>query len=135
MYGLWWLVIGFAVILVIGVFLYIHFWYESDTIAFLGICMWAVSALLVFIVGFLAICLPISAKEQYNKFVGVSEMVEQIYDENGSLENAGLTMKVIEMNTWLSDARVNKEMYGNWSMYCNLDLEAIDYISLKGDEA
>lgn len=81
-----------------------------------------------------AILVPLKSKEEYNKYIETSEMVQQIYDEGHTLENVGLTQTVIELNTWLSEARANKKMYGAWSGYYNIDLDGLSYMTLKGAE-
>ena len=79
----------------------------------------------------IAIILPLQAKKEYTIYISTQEMVEEIYNENSTLENAGLTNKIIELNNWLTRARASKETYGNWSMYYNLNLNELDYIRLN----
>lgn len=133
MYALWWIVIGVSILVPIGVVLQIVFWNNYDScLGIVGLLLWSFAFAIAFIIGLVATILPIQAKEEYRKFVNTSEMVQEVYDAGQTLENAGLTAKVIELNSWLSDARVSQELYGNWSMYCNLDLDSLEYIKLNG---
>ena len=136
MYNLWYVVFALIPILIIGITLLIssNFTTSVEKEVALegsggGITVITIVALII-LIG-LAITLPLQAKQEYETYISTQEMVEEIYDEDSTLENAGLTNKIIELNNWLTKARASKEVYGNWSMYYLLDLESLDYIQLK----
>lgn len=136
MYNLWYLVFACIPILIIGVILLISSNFttsiekETTLTCSGGIITIITIAVLVILIG-IAIILPLQAKKEYTIYISTQEMVEEIYNENSTLENAGLTNKIIELNNWLTRARASKETYGNWSMYYNLNLNELDYIRLN----
>lgn len=138
MYNLWYVVFALIPILIIGIALLIasNFTLSVDKEIALegsgGFITIFTGAILVILIG-LAIFLPLHAKQEYATYISTQEMVEEIYDEDSTLENAGLTNKIIELNNWLTKARASKEVYGDWSMYYLLDLENLDYIQLKAE--
>ena len=50
----------------------------------------------------------------------------------GNLENAGINSAIIEQNKWLANAKTSVREYGVWSIYYNLGVEEMEYISLGG---
>ena len=76
---------------------------------------------------------PLCAKQEYNQYIETYTMVEYVYDEKQDFENIKLTQTILELNTWLTNARADVKAYGNWSKYSVLDLDNLKYISLKGE--
>lgn len=136
MFNLWYVCFAFIPILIIGIGLLIASNFttsiekETTLTCSGGIITIITIAMLVILIG-TAIILPLQAKKEYTTYISTQEMVEEIYNENSTLENAGLTNKIIELNNWLTRARASKETYGNWSMYYNLNLNELDYIRLN----
>ena len=133
MYNIWWLVIAFAVSL-IGCSIAIFF---VDCDYYAGWFIALIIGIIIGITGF-ATCLavsivnPLQAKKEYTEFIETQAMVEQVYngDDYNQYENAGLNNKIIELNQWLASAKSDVKIYGNWSMYCTIDLNSLDYIKL-----
>ncbi len=137
MYNLWYLVIACIPVLIVGIILWAcskrYSWLSSKgtTLEITGIITTFIAIVFLTILILLAVILPLCAKEEYTTYISTQEMVEEIYNENSTLENAGLTNKIIELNNWLTKARASKEIYGNWSMYYALNLNELDYIQLN----
>lgn len=133
MYNLWYFTIVFVVVTFVGIILWIigsKSW--SFGLEGLGMGLSLVGFVIFVMLLCLSIVLPLQAKQEYKEFVENQSMIEQIYEESNVNENIGLTQKVVELNQWLAKAKTSKDLYGNWSMYCNLNLEDLEYIKLKG---
>lgn len=123
MYGIWFIAILFAV-LSIGMIIFmiydkhnfIH--YKRNKVA----CLVALLVLMT-IVSITAIAMPIQAKKEYVKFVGMKEMLE-----NSTFDNFSTDYAILELNEWLATARADKEAKGCFSKYYYLDLEALEPI-------
>lgn len=137
MYNLWYIVIGSVPILILGIVLIIcskRSWcsYDSEyTLELSGVIIIALAITLIITFISLSICFPKMARQEYQTFINTQELVEEIYNEDSTLENAGLTNIIIDLNKWLAEAKASKEIYGNWSMYYALDLDNLEYIQLK----
>lgn len=135
MYNLWWVGIGLGVATLAFGILYFIFnsrssYYGLATLTEEFIIL--TSALFAIVLLF-AIVNPIIANKKYNGFLETKVLVEQLSAVNyDQYENAGLNAKIIELNQWLVQAKASKKQYGNWSMYCGLDIENLDYIVLGG---
>ncbi len=137
MYGMWWIAIIFGVLTLIAVIgtIFIKLYFCLDMMEIVPeIIIIMLFGLFFILFMFLSIVNTKIADQEYKEFIATSEMIEQVYKEEQTLENAGLNQKVLEMNAWLTNARADKEVWGSWSIYCYLDLNEVKYISLKGGE-
>lgn len=97
---------------------------------------WIKTLMWIFFAGTLATAfitsmLIIDTKQVYNEFIETQIMVEEVYNADfNQYENLGLNNKIIEMNEWLVNAKASKKQWGNWSYYCVVDVENLDYITL-----
>lgn len=137
MYNFWYLFFACIPILIVGIVLWVcskrYSWFSNKgtTLEMSGIVTTFIAIVFLVIFILLAVVPPLCAKQEYIEFVNTKEMVELVYEDDGSIENAGLTSKIIEVNNWLAKARASKETYGDWSMYYYLDLNELDYIQLN----
>ena len=79
-----------------------------------------------------AIMVPIEAMEEVAYWQEFKPRAEKIINSSDSYQSLGITDKVIEYNTWLAEARTSQEIWGNWSMYFNVDLSELEYIIVGG---
>lgn len=79
-----------------------------------------------------AIMVPIEAMEEVVYWQEFRPMAENIINSSDSYQSLGIADKVIEYNTWLAQARSSQEIWGNWSMYFNVDLSGLEYIIVGG---
>lgn len=104
--------------------------YDKDIPYYFWICF-AICALIVFITIMVASALTIKTKQEYNQFIETQTMVEEVYNgDYTQYENLGLNNKIIELNQWLVNAKTSKKQWGNWSYYCVVDVESLNYITL-----
>lgn len=77
----------------------------------------------------------VCTKNEYAEFIETQRLVQEVYNgDYGEYENVGLNNKIIELNQWLAQAKASKKQWGNWSPYCIVDVDSLDYIVLvKGD--
>lgn len=73
----------------------------------------------------------VSAQNQYYEFIETKEMVEYMIDPEQGLANINLTSTVDNMNSWLTNARWSQIRWGNWSRYYQLDLDSLEYITMR----
>lgn len=138
MYNLWWVVIATGAATIIFSILYCVLeskkqdWFSMSWSS-IAACFFAIASGVVCIVMIgIAIYNPLKAKNEYNEFLETKALVERVYQgDYEQYENAGANVKVIELNQWLAHAKSEKRQWGNWSMYCGLDVEHLDYIVLK----
>lgn len=135
MYGLWWIVIGSAILMIIGIILWIL---NNDCVweflFGLGVCLTVIFALVIIVLVLFAIFIPITAQQQYQEYIIQKEYVQEAYENGTEYDNIAITQTIIEMNTWLAQAKASKQTYGNWSMYYNVDIENLAPISLSRQE-
>lgn len=136
MYNLWWIVIGLGIAIIVFIILCIKLHGECSVFSDLPTVFYCITTTIgiafILVLAF-AIGNPIVAKNEYNEFLETKALVEQVYQGNyEQYENAGLNVKIIEVNQWLAKAKSQKKQWGNWSMYCNVDVENLDYIVLGG---
>ena len=81
---------------------------------------------------FLPVCifLPIKAHEEVIKYKYDYEMVQEVVLNGKDLENIKITEKILEYNNWFSEAKADKETWGNWSKYYDEDLYSLKPIVL-----
>lgn len=122
----------FAIIGGVGIFIYRKNYHEYKLTAgeIIGMSLAMLGCLLGVICLLLSIALPISAKEEYAKFVEAKTLSEQLVNNTSEYTDAGLTGKLLdcEPNEWLRGAKASKYTYGIFSSYYWLDVEDLDYI-------
>ena len=134
MFGLWWFVIVIAVI-IIGVFIF-HIIKDMVECGCLCLDDWVaawialtgailVSAILVPV----SIFVPLKGKKEYIKYLQDYQMIKEVIAEGTDYENFAINQTIIEYNSWLSNARADKETYGCWSEYVYVDLDKLNYIN------
>lgn len=104
-----------------------------------GDILWGIGAI-VFIISiiFLSLDLPIgiglNLQNQRDKdlYIEKAQMIEQVIESSGDLENAGISNAIIEYNSWLAEAKTSKARYGIWSSYYYVDISGMDYLTSKG---
>lgn len=119
----WWILeVVSLVCLLVGII-----WYIIDEYSFAGVSMMIVGGI-AFVV--LAIMIPvatISCNQQVEVFKQQKEYIETHISEN-DIEDAALTSKKIELNTWLLNNQYTKKNYGYFVLYKDeiLELTPID---------
>lgn len=130
MFGLWWIFIGLICCGVLALFINIivntlkYYFDPSDWDWGWG----ALAAAAVVALGVLlplCIFLPIKAHEKVIKYKYDYEMVQEVVLNGKDLENITITEKILEYNNWLSEAKADKETWGNWSIYYKEDLDSL----------
>lgn len=140
MYNLWWITIALGVLVLIGIFFWIFgFCYDYgrlDGLGYFGVVVTMIAGIAFITVLLMSIINPICARNEYNTFIETQVMVEEVYNgEYTDYENAGLNNTIIEVNKWLAQAKASVKQWGNWSAYCGLDLNSLEYIKLiKGEQ-
>lgn len=132
MYGVWYLVIGFGVLLVLGIVLLIinYNYLDNDC----GVCFGFGTALtLIGAIGFLfcfisVFIIPLQSKQEYLEFQIQKEQVELVIESGNDYANLAISQTIIELNTWLAEAKANKQTYGCFSNYYYIDLDNIEPI-------
>ena len=133
MYGLWWIVIISGILTTVGIVLLICG--DEDNYLCLGfgiILIILMGATFLVCLGF-SIINPICAKQEYQTFEIQKEFVQEAYENGTDADNIAITQTVIEMNTWLAEAKASKQTLGNWSAYYNIDLDSLEPITLERD--
>lgn len=141
MWNLWWIVIAIAILTIIETIFVISVKIASnrdctlcelDDFANWSCLIYIISSIGI-IMGVLMLSAQLEARRDYQEFVYTQQMVNEIYigDEYTQLENAGLNNKIIEINQWLTQAKASKKQFGNWSVYCTVDIDSLEYIKLK----
>lgn len=139
MYGLWYLVIGFVILMVIGIVLIclsIKFsdWNDVDTwYGFLGIIFIVIGGIGFLVSLFSGIFTPLNAKRKYETFINQQEYVYEAIENGEDYENIATTQIIIELNTWLAEAKASKSIYGCFSPYYYLDLDSLEPIVAHQD--
>ena len=90
----------------------------------------------ILIFGLCTLCLliplimaPLEVKKEVNTFKRYQELVEVSYSETETELNFAMNIQVIELNTWLAEARATEETYGIFSFYRN-KLDDLEYIQI-----
>ena len=79
---------------------------------------------------FVAIFIPMEAAREVTYWSEFAPMVENTMLNSDSLQDIGITEKIIEYNSWLAEARSSQEVYKNFSAYYGIDLSALEYIKI-----
>lgn len=128
MWNLWWIDIILGVLCVVAILLGIK--YNSETWGY--VC--GTLFLAVLICTTICIDKTVSVKQEYAKYQEVQTMVQEIYDSGKDYDNIGVSSKIIEVNEWLANAKASKKQWGNWSKYCTVDIDGLEYITLGGQD-
>lgn len=130
MFGLWWIFIGLICCGVLALIVNI----VADTLKYVFdpsdwdwgwaslICTTVVDLIILLP---LCIILPIKAHEKVIKYRYDYEMVQEVVLNGKDLENIKITEKILEYNNWLSEAKADKETWGNLSIYYKEDLDSL----------
>lgn len=124
----------FSIVCIIGIFIYnncgARYKYSLSVGEVVGMSLTIIGCLVGITCLLLSIFLPISAKEEYAKFVEAKTLSEQLVNNTSEYTDAGLTGKLLdcEPNEWLREAKASKYTYGIFSSYYWLDVEDLDYI-------
>lgn len=88
----------------------------------------------IFIVSIISgIAGSVSAKQEYLEFIEIKKSIELVYQSGNEYDNITISTKIIEANAWLAQAKADKQTLGCMSKYCALNLESLEYITLKGE--
>ena len=128
-----WLVV-FGVITVVSIIALILsssvFWKYgfSDWLTPLSACVMIVSL----VIGVVLLGMRVGSKQECLAFEETKSMLVSSVNNAENLENAGVTSVIVEQNKWLANAKANVREYGVWSLYYDLGVEEMEYISLGG---
>lgn len=79
----------------------------------------------------IALIAPAAAKREVRKFNIQKEYVQMAVINGEELENIAITQTIIEMNTWLADAKASLETFGTFSMYYGTGVEDLEPIVIE----
>lgn len=79
---------------------------------------------------FVAIFVPMEAAREVAYWSEFAPMVENTMLGSDSLQDIGITEKIVEYNSWLAKARSSQEIYKNFSSYYRIDLSTLEYIKI-----
>jgi hypothetical protein len=98
-----------------------------DFFRFIGIIL----LIIALFIAIFAVSVPIGSRQEVAYWENFVEMVETTLDsENNEYETIGIAGKIIEYNSWLTQARTSQEFYGIWSSYFGIDLSQLEYIKI-----
>lgn len=125
-----WLIILVVLIIIGSIATLGHFldWWDMDDnfIVFMAVIgSWLVAFILLIVIIFN----PLVIKQEINKFEQYQELVEASYSEEETELNFAMNIQVIELNTWLAEARSFEETYGIFSFYRG-KIDDLKYIEL-----
>jgi hypothetical protein len=83
-----------------------------------------------FILIFVAIFVPMEAAREVVYWSEFAPMVENTMLNSDSLQDIGITEKIVEYNSWLAEARSSQGIYKNFSSYYGIDLSTLEYIKI-----
>ena len=134
MYGMWWIFIGIILIgiIIFGITVIVNRikYGEFDTDDWFGglssLVVCSIVALCIFLP--LSILCPLDAKKEVLKYKKNYEMIQSVMENGTEYDNIAISQTLIEYNTWLSEAKADKEFWGNWSVYVYEDLDSLEYI-------
>lgn len=136
MFGLWWIFIGLiaAGVITLGINILVELIrYGKDNldpdnwgVGWMTLIATGLSALIIF----LPVCIfvPLGAKQEVMKYKKDYEMIQEVIKNGSEYNNIAISQTLIEYNTWLSSAKADKELWGNWSEYVYEDLNSLEYI-------
>ena len=125
-----WLII-LAIFVIIGLIMILgnilDWWYLDDNIIVFmtNIISWCGAFVILLVI----IIIPLEVKQELNKFEQYQELIEASYSEEETELNFAMNIQVIELNTWLAEAKSYEETYGIFSFYHG-KLDALQYIEI-----
>lgn len=136
MYGLWYITIVAFVFLIIVIIGLIFATKKNkngnnDTSVILGIIAVVVNSVFFIIILACSILNPIDTKKEYAEFENTREIVQNAYENGTPEDNYAITQSIIESNEWLAKAKASKSTWGCFSMYCYIDLENVEPITIN----
>lgn len=109
---MFWIITGIVTVILSVVFITLH--YRTDNMVYFAIALlsviWAVFMIVVVPIGI------ISSKQNTNRFVQQKQYIENHMPES-DVENAAITNKKIELNSWLYDAQYSQANYTIFSFH------------------
>lgn len=130
MFGIWYIVIFLVIIsIILGI---IAFYNKSDPLAFL--CVLLVAMILLFTI--VAIYVPKTAEEEFDEYVKESFIIKySIENSDYSIykNEEDLINRIAQLNSWLYEAKTNKDKNKSMSKYYKLDLDSLDYIKMPNN--
>lgn len=79
---------------------------------------------------FVSIFVPMEAAKEVAYWSEFAPMVENTMLNSDSLQDIGITEKIVEYNSWLAEARSSQGIYKNFSSYYGIDLSTLEYIKI-----
>ena len=73
----------------------------------------------------------IKCKCNHQAYLERYAMVQTVIQNGEGIENIAINQTIIELNTWLSDAKASKATLGIFSGYYLMDLDGIEYLTVK----
>lgn len=82
------------------------------------VCALFIIGLIVLVVtGIFALVVEIGAKSDILLWIEKKDMMQQVVEAGGDLDNISITQTKIEFNNWLTSAKVELERWGTWSTW------------------
>ena len=139
MFNLWWIIIGFGLIAVIsGIIITVEVIFSKSLEE-----MFSKKVIIIFKIGLFASCITIALivvtktimfyvdGKQKDFFETRSQVLYGDYESLNDIKKVELINKIIDANNWLEQAKESNARYGNWSIYCNINVDALEYITLS----
>ncbi len=73
----------------------------------------------------------LTAKNELAEYIEKSNMIQQVIENGGNIENTGINNAIIEYNDWLVKVKVSKQRYGIFSQYYYIDISDMEYFVLQ----
>lgn len=82
------------------------------------VCALFIIAFIVLVVtGICALIVEVGVKSDIFLWIERKDMMQQVVEAGGDLDNISITQTKIEFNNWLASARVELERWGTWSTW------------------
>ena len=133
----WYVLIGVGVLFITAVVLAIV-WWNSVNVSYDASEGMGIAAIflgcVILVLGIVCIACSTTAKSKYYKQKERYKYVMQVVDKMNDYQyaNFGITETILDYNQWLESAKAKKQAFGNWSFYCNIPVEELNYIGLGG---
>lgn len=135
MFGYWWIFIGVIIAGIVVVLICAASRADYNKYLLAGCIFWFCVG--IALLGFLPLCilLPKRAHKEVAKYKYDYEMVQEVILNGTDLENIKITETVLDYNNWLSEAKADKETWGNWSVYYKEDLDSLNPIVIRRNDS
>lgn len=108
---IWYIILVLCGVSMIGCLLAAAINRDTDWLTVMGV------PLLLFItVGLLVFTARIGYEQDYNNFVEQKQYIETVVPTQPDANNVAITIKKIELNTWLYNVRYKKKHYAFWNV-------------------